>query len=139
MTNQEHIVAVVEPTPNGEAPLEMAENTIRRGGQATVVVVLTRPTLDDIRAFAAAEDLTVPDAKEIFVDRLVDQYSARLGVAESRIVAIGDYSARSVMQGAEDLNATTIAMPQMMARRHGWRGSIVRSRLPVVITPPKAA
>lgn len=138
MTNQEHIVAVVEPTASGEAPLDVARETVHRGGRATVVILLNRRTDEDIRNFAAAEDLTFPDAREIFLERLTDTYSALLG-GESRVVATGEFSARSIMEGAARISATSIAMPQTTARRYGWRGAIKRSHVPVVISPRRAA
>ena len=70
MKTQEHIVAFVEPTLDGESALEVAQETINSGGRATVVVLVSRQTMGDVRDFAESEDLTVPDATEIYLDRL---------------------------------------------------------------------
>jgi hypothetical protein len=140
MKTQEHIVAVVEPTPDGEATLDIAHEVVNRGGRATVVVLVTRKTLNDIRGFAEAENLTFPDAREIFVERLAEMYSSRVGGRDTRaIVAEGDYSSRMVFDSAVSARPTTIAMPQSMAKRRGWRASVARSRVPVLIAPPAAA
>ena len=79
MKTQEHIVAFVEPTLDGEAAFEIAQETISSGGRATVVVLVSRQTMSDVRDFAESEDLTVPDATEIYFDRLAATYSSRLG------------------------------------------------------------
>ncbi len=137
--NTEHIVALVEPTVDGESTLELAKQAVDRGGRATVVVLLTRATNDDIRNFAEAEDLTIPDAREIFIERLTDGYSAQLGEGDAAVVALSSYSGRSLMKSAQSAHATTIAMPQSMSKRFGWRSPIARSAVPVVISPPRAA
>ena len=79
MNTQEHVVAFVEPTLDGESALEVAQDTIGSGGRATVVVLVSRQTMTDVRAFAESEDLTVPDATAIYFDRLAETYSSRLG------------------------------------------------------------
>ena len=79
MKTQEHIVAFVEPTLDGESALEVAQETINSGGRVTVVVLVSRQTMSDVRDFAESEDLTVPDATAIYFDRLAATYSSRLG------------------------------------------------------------
>ena len=81
MNTQEHIVAVVEPTLDGESTLDIAHQVVSRGGRATVVVVVTRKTMRDIQAFAESERLTVPDASEIYFERLAELYRYRLILA----------------------------------------------------------
>src|SRR5665811_1756496 len=129
MKTQEHIVAVVEPTRDGEATLDIAHEVVNRGGRATVVVLVTRKTIRDIRDFAEAENLTLPDAKEAYVERLIETYSSRVGGLDtSAIVAEGDYSGRAAFDRAVRTCPTTIAIPQSLANRRGWRVSIARSR-----------
>ena len=70
MKTQEHIVAFVEPTLDGESALKIAQETVKDGGRATVVVLVSRQTMTDVRAFAESENLTVPDATAIYFDRL---------------------------------------------------------------------
>jgi hypothetical protein len=136
--NTEHIVAVVIPTAEGESTLDAAQDTVSRGGRASVVVLLTKETIGDIRKFAEVEELTFPDAREIFIERLTDSYATRVGIGESSVVTLDIYSGRSVIENAQT-HATTIAMPQKVANRRGWRSSIARSRVPVLISPTRAA
>jgi len=140
MTSNEHIVAVVEPTHDGETTLDIAHEVAGRGGKATVLIMLTAATMNDVRAFAAAENIGFGDALEIFRDRLSETYAARVGGnATSTIVAEGEPVGRSVFDAATDVRATIIAVPQKLARSRSWRGPVGRSRVPVVIAPPAAA
>jgi hypothetical protein len=140
MASNEHIVAVVEPTKDGEATLDIAHQVVDRGGKATVLILLTNATMNDVRAFAAAEDIGFGDALEIFRERLAETYAARVGVdPSSTIVANHLPMGRTVFDAATEASATIIALPQRLARARGWRGPLGRSRLPVVIAPPAAA
>lgn len=140
MNKQEHIVAVVESTRDEDSILDLARQVVNRGGRATVVVLVHSTTDRDMRLFAGAENLTVPDAREIYLERLSRNYSSRVGgVDTSVIIAEGDYSGRSVFASAEKVGPTTIALPQSLAHRPGWRGPVARSRVPVVIAPGRAA
>jgi len=139
MKTQEHIVAFVEPTLDGEAAFEVAQETISSGGRATVVVLVSRQTMSDVRDFAESEDLTVPDATEIYFDRLAATYSSRLGNDQaSAVVTESAYSGRYLFDVATRANPTTIVMPQRLASRRGWRSFVGRSEVPVLITPPAA-
>ncbi len=140
MKNQEHMMAVVEPTRDGEATIEVAKQVVDRGGRATVLVLVTRDTVADIAAFAEAEDLRLPDAREIYAERLADVYSSRFGDHEvATIVTDGRRAGQIIFDTAGEVAATTVAMPQRLATRRGWRASVARSQVPVLITPPKAA
>ncbi len=140
MNTQEHIVAVVEPTLDGEATLEIARKAVDGGGRATVVVLVSRGTMSDIRDFAESESLTVPDASEIYFDRLAETYSDRIGSRERvAIVTESAYSGRKVFEKAVGVEPTTIAMPQRLANRRGWRPSVASSDVPVLIAPAPAA
>ena len=139
MNTQEHIVAFVEPTLDGESALEVAQETINRGGRATVVVLVSRQTMSDVRDFAESEDLTVPDATAIYFDRLAATYSSRLGNENaSAVVTESVYSGRYLFDVAAQAQPTTIVMPQRLANRRGWRSFVGRSEVPVLITPPRA-
>lgn len=138
MKTQEHIVAFVEPTLDGESALEVAQETINSGGRATVVVLVSRQTMSDVRDFAESEDLTVPDAA-IYFDRLAATYSSRLGNENaSAVVTESVYSGRHLFDVAAQAQPTTIVMPQRLANRRGWRSFVGRSEVPVLITPPRA-
>jgi hypothetical protein len=140
MNTQEHVVAFVEPTRDGESALEVAQETVDNGGRATVVVLVTRKTMTDVRAFAESENLTVPDATAIYFERLADTYSARLGNDHaSAVVTESAYAGRHLFDVATRVDPTTIVMPQRLANRRGWRSFVGRSQVPVLITPPAAA
>ena len=139
MNTQEHVVAFVEPTRDGESALEVAQETINSGGRATVVVLVSRQTMSDVRDFAESENLTVPDATVIYFDRLAATYSSRLGNENaSAVVTESVYSGRHLFDVAAKAQPTTIVMPQRLANRRGWRSFVGRSEVPVLITPPRA-
>lgn len=140
MKMQEHVVAVVEPTRDGEVTLDIAQEVIERGGRATVVVLVTRKTMSDIGAFAESENLTVPDASEIYFERLAEMYASRIGSPDtSAVVTQSASSSRVVFETAASVRPTSIAMPQRFANRRGWRASVARSEVPVLIAPAIAA
>lgn len=140
MKTQEHVVAFLEPTRDGESTLEIAQETVNSGGRATVVVLVNRETMTHVRAFAESENLTVPDATAIYFERLADTYSSRLGNHEaSTVVTESAYSGRHLFETATRANPTTIVMPQRLANRRGWRSFVGRSQVPVLVTPPPTA
>ena len=139
MNTQEHVVAFVEPTLDGESALEVAQETVNEGGRATVVVLVSRQTMTDVRAFAESENLTVPDATAIYFDRLAATYSSKLGNDEaSAVVTESAYSGRHLFEVAARVEPTTIVVPQRLASRGGWRSFVGRSDVPVLITPSAA-
>ena len=140
MKSQEHIVAVVESPRDGETTLDIAQEVVKRGGRATVVVLVTARMEKHIRNFAESENLTFPDAREIYVARLSEMYSSRVGGQDTfAIVAEGDYSGRSVFKRIAKADPSTIAVSQSLAHRRGWRGSVARSHVPVLIAPAAVA
>jgi len=139
MKTQEHIVAVVEPARDGEAALDVAQKVVSRGGQATVVVLVSRKTMSDVRDFAESESLTVPDATEIYFDRLAEMYVSMIGSSTAiSVVTENASSGRSVFELASRIRPTSIVMPQRVANQRSWRSSVARSAVPVLITPPIA-
>ena len=140
MKTQEHVVAFVEPTRDGEAALKVAQETVSNGGRATVVVLLSRQTMTDVRAFADSENLTVPDASAIYFERLADTYAERLGGDDtSAVVTESVYGGRHLFDVATQVNPTKIVVPRRLANRRGWRAFVARSDVPVLITPPAVA
>ena len=140
MNNQEHIVAVAESAHDGDTTLTMAREVVNRGGRATVVVLVGSKTAAHVKNFADSENLTLPDAREIYYDRLAGIYLTRVGGLDtSATVTDGDYSSRSVFAKAAEAHPTAIAVTQKLANRPGWRGTVARSKVPVLIAPRKAA
>lgn len=139
MTKQEHVVAVVDPSLEEDTTLEIAQQVADRGGRVTVMVLASRDTVAGVNAFADAENLTVPDAKEIYLERLAIQYTERFGGQEAPAILTATDGSPFVFGTAARAEATVVAMPQRLARKRGWRKSVANSPIPVVIAPEKAA
>ncbi len=143
------MIAVIEPARDGDATIEVAkENGVievakevaDRGGRVTVLVLITRDIVANIAAFAEAESIGFPDAREIYLERLAEVYSARFGDHDvATIVTGGPNPNRIAFDTAGRVAATSVVMDQRLATRRPWRSSVARSRVPVVIAPPIAA
>ena len=140
MTSREHLVAVVEPTLDGEVPIEIARQAFDRGGKATVILLIGKETVANIAAFSNAEDLTFPDAREIYLERITELYSEIFnGKDRVTIVADGPDANRFVFDRATRDSATSVVVPQRLVSRRNWKSSVAKSPVPVVIAPAKAA
>lgn len=140
MAYQEHTIAVVEPALDGDTTLRYAKQAVERGGRASVMVLLGRETVAGIAAFAESEELTFPDGREIYLNRLARDYSELFdGREQVTIVADGHNANRVVFDRAGQDDATTVVVPQRLVNRRSWRASVAKSPVPVVITPTKAA
>jgi len=136
MTHREHLLAIVEPSATGEAPLEIANDVVTRGGKATIVVLLTDEARNDFRRFADAQDLDVHHGEAVAVDRLIDVYTTRVGGSDTdSMVTHARTSALDLLAMAADTDATSIAIPQQVARRRGVRKLVSRALVPVLVTP----
>lgn len=139
MKNQEHIVAVVDPTVNEDSILDLAQEVVDRGGRVTVMVLASRDTVAGMTAFANSEDLTLPDGAEIYLERLAMQYTERFGGGEAEAILTEVGASGFVFATAARKAATVVAMPQRLATKRSWRSSVSKSPVPVLIAPPKAA
>jgi hypothetical protein len=136
MTDREHLLAIVEPSATGEAPLEIANDVVTRGGKATIVVLLTDEARNDFRRFADAQDLDVSHGEAVAVDRMIDVYTTRVGGSDTdSMVTHARASARDLLTMAADTDATSIAIPQQVARRRGVRKLVSEALVPVLVTP----
>ena len=136
MTHREHLLAIVEPSATGEAPLEIANDVVTRGGKATIVVLLTDEARNDFRRFADAQDLDVHHGEAVAVDRLIDVYTTRVGGSDTdSMVTHARTSALDLLAMAADTDATSIAIPQQVARRRGVRKLVSQAPVPVLVTP----
>ena len=137
MANQEHIVVVVDPTVD-DSTLDLAQQVVDRGGRATIMVLTGRETMAGLNEFAHSEELTLPDARAIFLDRLAMQYQRRFNghATPTMFATVGD--SRFVFAEATRDAATVIAVPQRLAKRRGWRHSVAKSKVPVLIAPMAA-
>lgn len=136
--NKEHTVAVVEPTLDDDVGLEIVKETLARGGDATVVILLGRETEANIAAFADAEDLAIADGREIYLDRLTATYANLFG-GPVRVVIAGRHADRDVFAEAARGRATSVVMPQRLVAHRNWKTAVRKSQVPVLLAPPKAA
>jgi hypothetical protein len=65
-------------------------------------------------------------------------YTSRFGQDAATIFTRVD-AGRLVFDTAVRSAATVVAMPQRLASLRGWRASVAKSQVPVMIIPPKAA
>lgn len=140
MNPTEHLLAIVEPSDDGETTLDLAHAVVERGGTATVMVVVTDRTLREFRAFARAEDLSDEDAEGMALDRLRDSYTARVGGAGTdTVIRFANAGLLLSQTVAEFVDATTVAVPHSLADTRPMRRFISSSTIPVIIAPALAA
>ncbi len=137
MSTREHLLTIVEPTPGGDATLELAHDTVARGGTATVVMVITDRVQRDIRAFAESEELEYGQAEALALDRLQDYCRARLGGTATVDTYFG--TLRSDIVRYVTSETTAIALPtRLVSDRLIERLSAYTGR-PVIVTPSLSA
>ena len=139
MQTREHLIALVEPTREGEAPLAMATDLVARGGKATVMLVVTDRARDEFRRFADSEHLGHGHAERMAVDRLTASYTSRVGGDTDTIVADSTMSSNDLLGAATASGATSIAIPQHLATRPELHEIVSGSPVPVLIAPNRAA
>jgi hypothetical protein len=140
MTSQEHTIAVVEPTLDGEMPIEYARQALERGGHATIILLIGKETVANIAAFAEAEDLSFPDGREIYLERIADLYSEIFnGKERVTLIADGPHADRAVFEHVARDAATSVVVPQRLVKRRNWKSALASAPVPVVVTPAKAA
>lgn len=109
----EHVLIVVEPSGDGDATLEIGRSVIARGGQVSVLMLVTDRIERDIRDFAASEDLDHGTAEAQALDQLTQFCIDRLGVAvDVQIAHVG--RARIDLETYIDTRITAIAVPQRL-------------------------
>lgn len=139
MQTREHLIAIVEPTVEGEAPLALATDLVARGGKATVMLVVTDRARVEFRRFADSENLGHGHAERIAVDRLIDSYKSRVGGDDTdTIVADSTTSSKGLLSAATASRATTIAIPQHLATGPQLHEIVSGSPVPVLIAPRAA-
>jgi hypothetical protein len=139
MQTREHLIALVEPTLEGETPLALATELVARGGKATVLLVVTDRARDEFRRFADSENLGHGQAETIAVDRLTASYKSRVGGDTDTIVADSTTSSNDLLGAATASGATSIVIPQHLATRPELHELVSGSPVPVLITPKRAA
>jgi hypothetical protein len=140
MHTREHLIALVEPTLEGETPLALATDLVARGGKATVMLVVTDRARDEFRRFADSENLGHGQAETIAVDRLTASYKSRVGGDDTdMIVADSTTSSNDLLGAATASGASSIVIPQHLATRPELHELVSESPVPVLIAPKRAA
>lgn len=130
-----HIIAVVEPTPTGDATIDIAREVVDRGGRATVVMVVGKRARKDIQDFATAEELSYGDASVIALDRIGEDYAHRVGRGTEIVTAADGVDGAALLAHAKATGATSVAvMPELAAHRR-WRRPLAASDIPVIVAP----
>lgn len=136
----DHILAVVDSTPDSEPTLQLVKEAVARGARATILVQLTDVDQDNIRAFANAENLSSSEAEARYIDSTAAVYSELAD--NDRIMALVTDSAddgRFVLATAIRTRATSITVARPLAQGRGWRRAMAEATVPVTIAPAKAA
>ncbi len=138
MTTTEHIVALIDPSDDHDTTLDVTRGVVERGGEATVVVLVTRHVRSSIAAYAHGARLRPGDAEEHALGRFVHRAADRAG---------GGVHATVVHNPARHLDltpylrpeTTVIAVPERLMTAHRLRRLASRTGLPVVVAPRRAA
>ena len=136
--NKEHTIAVFEPSLDDDSAVEIARETVASGGDATILVLVGPVTMENASAFSKSENLAPSDGRAIYFERLADNFSERSG-AHVKLISDGPRAQRFVFDAVAREHATSIVVPQRLARRRNWKSAVAKSRIPVLLAPPKAA
>lgn len=136
MAKREHLLTLVEPTKGGDATLDLAHNTVERGGDATVVMVVTDRVRRDIDAYASSENLDRADAEGRALNQL-DNY-CRTRVGGSTNVVTRYTGPRTNVAELVTPEITAIAVPEGLIGQRAIAKLVKRTGLPVVVAPAQA-
>ena len=140
MSNPEHLLTIVEPSPGGDTTLDLARETVARGGTTTVLMVITDRVKQDIRAFADSEGLAVGEAEAIALDQLRTQCEEHIGGVPWLVTKYGSISSDVVQYVTED--TTAVAIPARLVTDKLVERIAAYSGRPVIVAPyrvPSAA
>lgn len=134
----DHLLAVVEPAGTGDTALDLASDVVARGGRATVVLLITARVEDDIRRFAASENLDYSMAERHAIERLTTYCSDRIGAeVPTHVEWVDDGHEIDIHRHLAD-HITAVALPTSLPVRHPGRLATSLHR-PVVFMPDRAA
>lgn len=140
MSNQEHVLGLIDSHPNSTAVLDVAHDVVERGGRATLVVVLSSDDRRHIRDLADAEDIGVPDATALYMDNITETYGAFVGkTATVTVLHAPSLDPRAAIATAADEGVTIVALPSSLAGTRQGRSAIGRTAVPVLVVPARAA
>lgn len=133
MTNREHLLAIVEPTTGGDATLELARETVARGGRATVLMVVTDRVQRDLRAYANSAELGKGEAEAIALDRMRARCRDHVGGSVGLDTHYGPLGSDLVKYVSAD--TTSIAIPAHLVSDRLVERVAVYSGRPVIVAP----
>lgn len=135
MATNESILTVIEPTDGGDTALDLAHETVERGGEAKVVMVISDRVRRNIAEFARSENLSSADAEVYAIERLGEQVRSRIGANTSITTSYqtGDLAKLVTPE------TTTVAVPAHFISRRGARKLSQQIGVPVVVSGPEAA
>lgn len=134
---REHLLAVVEPTPDGDTTLDLAHDVAERGGAVSLVLVITPRVRQDIAAFAAGADLTLGEAEAIALDQFTLACEQQIGVSASTTIVHSSSDGRDVRRFLSP-DTTAIAIPEQLTNGRSVRRITDQTGIPVVVTPRRA-
>jgi hypothetical protein len=134
----EHVLVVVEPTTGGDGPLQLAHDVVARGGRASVLMLITSRVDDDIRAYAASEDLSFAAAEADAIARLGEYCTSQIGAAVPTNVARFGWSAVDLRRFVA-ADVTTVAVPEQLFEGRRLRQLAAQVDRPLVTVPALAA
>ena len=141
MANREHLLTIVEPSPGGDSTLDLAHETVERGGTASVVMVITDRVQRDIRDFAQSENLHHKDAETLALDHYRASCTERVGGSPNVQVHFGDLvtGVHNHVRNYLSSETTGIAVPKRLASMRRVRRVAARAGIPIFVTPNQAA
>lgn len=136
MSNNEHMVAIIDRMFDAEAGLQPARETIQRGGKATLVLLLTTEDRRRIAALADGARLSIGEAEEIYVNRIKDEYLEGIGDSRTRVIVRNRPSgARDLLATAQWMRATSMSLPTSLVGHRKWRSALTGTPMRVFVTP----
>ncbi len=137
MPNREHLLTIVEPTPGGDATLDLARKAVAGGGTASVLMVITERVQRDIQEFADGEDLGWYEAEALALDQLRMRCTDRIGAVSNLETYFGSIGSDVVNFITAD--TTAIAVPSRLVTNRLVEHLAESSGRPVIVTPSRAA
>ncbi len=142
MSTREHLLTVVEPTTGGDSTLSLADDTVARGGAASVVMVITDRVQRDIRDFAESEGLSWNEAETLALEQLRSHYADHLGAVRAgdtpvTVTSLGELGAN--VRGRLGEGITAVAVPERLLSKFSVHEFTNSTGLPVIVAPSRAA
>jgi|GEM_PF-3524358 len=141
MSYTEHVLAVIDPTRERPADLDVARDAVAQGGRATVVVAASGGLRNGLDAIGRSEQFAGSLPGAAAMDRIVDGYRATVGAGTD--VGVVDLDrrtvCRTVLRHAESAGVTMVTVPDHLLRTRRWSRAAERARVAVVRAPRLAS